>query len=197
MKKLKHSIALLLIAVLFPVCPVFADSIWERTSTSLFSVNKSFRVGDIVTIIVLESTSAVQKAGTDTNVNDNLSSTLDHTIASLNIQPSNFVKATAGNTYRGLGSTTRTSNVTAKIAAVVVKVMPNGNLMISGEHRVEVNDETQTLRISGMVRPKDVSLQNTVYSYQVAGADVSVKGKGVVGEADSPGVFTRFFNWIL
>jgi flagellar L-ring protein precursor FlgH len=160
-------------------------------------VNKSFRVGDIITIIVLETTSAVQKAGTDTNVNDNLSSTLDHTIASLNIQPSNFVKATAGNTYRGLGSTTRTSNVTAKIAAVVVKVMPNGNLMISGDHRVEVNDEIQTIRISGIVRPKDVSLQNTVYSYQVAGADVSVKGKGVVGEADSPGVFTRFFNWIF
>ena len=197
MKKLKHSIALLLIAVLFPVCPVFADSIWERTSTSLFSVNKSFRVGDIITIIVIESTSAVHKAGTDTNVNDNLSTTLDHTLTRLEIQPSNYVKATAGNTYRGLGSTTRTSNVTAKIAAIVVKVMPNGNLMISGEHRVEVNDEIQTLRISGMVRPKDVSLQNTVYSYQVAGADVSVKGKGVVGEADSPGMFTRFFNWIL
>ena len=197
MKKLKLSIALLLIAALFPACPIFADSIWERTSTSLFSVNKSFRVGDIITIIVIETTSAVQKAGTDTNVSDNLSTTLDHTIGKLGIQPSNYVKATAGNTYRGLGSTTRTSNVTAKIAAVVVKVMPNGNLMISGEHRVEVNDEIQTLRISGMVRPKDVSLQNTVYSYQVAGADVSVKGKGVVGEADSPGVFTRFFNWVF
>ena len=197
MKKLKLSIALLLIAALFPACPIFADSIWERTSTSLFSVNKSFRVGDIITIIVIETTSAVQKAGTDTNVSDNLSTTLDHTITRLGIQPSNYVKATAGNTYRGLGSTTRTSNVTAKIAAVVVKVMPNGNLMISGEHRVEVNDEIQTLRISGMVRPKDVSLQNTVYSYQVAGADVSVKGKGVVGEADSPGAFTRFFNWVF
>ena len=197
MKKLKLSIALLLTASLLPIFPVFADSIWERTSTSPYSVSKSFRVGDIITILVLETTSAIQKAGTDTNVNDNLSTTLDHTLTRLNIQPSNYVKATAGNTYKGLGSTTRTSNVTAKVAAVVIRVMPNGNLMISGDHRVEVNDEIQTIRISGMVRPKDVSLQNTVYSYQVAGADVSVKGKGVVGEAESPGMFTRIFNWIF
>lgn len=197
MKKLRIMTALLLAASFLPLPGTFADSIWERTSTSPYSVSKSFRVGDIITIMVLESTSAVQKAGTDTNVNDNLSTTLDHTITRLGVDPSNYLKATAGNTYRGLGSTTRTSNVTAKIAAVVVKVMANGNLMIAGEHRVEVNNEVQTLRISGMVRPKDVSLQNTVYSYQVAGADVSVQGKGVVGEAESPGVFTRFFNWIF
>ena len=196
MKKLKLSIALLLTASLLPIFPVFADSIWERTSTSPYSVSKSFRVGDIITILVLETTSAVQKAGTDTNVNDSLSLAFSSNLNSFN-RPGKAITGSGGNTYKGLGSTTRTSNVTTKIAAVVIRVMPNGNLMISGDHRVEVNDEIQTIRISGMVRPKDVSLQNTVYSYQVAGADVSVKGKGVVGEAESPGMFTRFFNWIF
>ena len=174
-----------------------SDSIWGRTSTSPYTVAKSFRVGDIITIIILETTTAVQKAGTDTNVNDSLSTSFDHTIIRLGIEPSNYLRGTAGNVYKGLGSTTRTSNVTAKIAAVVTKVLPNGNLMISGDHKVEVNDEIQVIQISGMIRPKDVSLSNTVYSYQVAGADVSVKGKGVVGEAESPGFFTRFFNWMF
>jgi flagellar L-ring protein precursor FlgH len=123
---------------------------------------------------------------------------LDQNIARLGLvdNPHHLI-GSGGNVYKGLGATTRTSNVTAKIAAVVVKVLANGNLMISGEHRVEVNDEVQTLKISGMVRPKDVGLQNTVYSYQVAGADVSVKGQGTVGDAESPGVFSRFFNWIF
>jgi flagellar L-ring protein FlgH len=197
MRKLNVLALLVLGIFLISINAANADSIWNKNSSSPYSVSKSFRMGDLITIIILETTSAVQKAGTDTNANDSLSVSLDHTISRLGIDPSNYLRGAGGNTYKGLGATTRTSNVTAKIAAVVVKILPNGNLMIAGEHRVEVNDETQTIKISGMVRPKDVTLQNTVYSYQVAGADVSVKGKGVVGDAENPGVFTRFFNWIF
>jgi len=196
MKKFKLASSLILIIFLLSFNYAFSDSIWDRTSTSPYSVSKSFRVGDVITIIVLESTSAVQKAGTDTNANDSLSLAFSANLINL-YHPGKSITGSTGNTYKGQGATTRTSNVTAKIAAVVVKVLANGNLMISGEHRVEVNDEVQTLKISGMVRPKDVSLQNTVYSYQVAGAEVSVKGSGSVGEAESPGVFTRIFNWIF
>lgn len=198
MRELKM-ICSLVLCVLLLLCPGLAnaDSIWNNNSSSPYSASKSFRVGDLITIIILETTSAAQKAGTDTNANDNLSATFDHTITRLGIDPSNYLKGTGGNTYTGSGSTTRTSNVTAKVSAVVVKVLPNGNLMVAGEHRVEVNSETQTIKISGMVRPKDVTLQNTVFSYQVAGADVSVKGNGTVGDAENPGIFTRFFNWIL
>ena len=196
MKKLKLASSLILVISLLSFNHAFSDSIWDRTSTSPYSVSKSFRVGDIITIIVLESTSAVQKAGTDTNVSDSLSLAFSANLVNFN-KPNKSITGSGGNTYKGLGATTRTSNVTAKIAAVVVKVLANGNLMISGEHRVEVNDEVQTLKISGMVRPKDVSLQNTVYSYQVAGADVSVKGQGAVGDAEGPGVFSRIFNWIF
>jgi len=177
--------------------PAFSDSIWKDTSSSPYAASKSFRVGDVITIIILETTSAAQKAGTDTNVDDSLATSIDHNITRLGFKPSNFFNASAGNTYKGLGSTSRSSKVTARVAAVVTKVLPNGNLLLSAEHRVEVNSEVQIIRISGMIRPKDVSLANTVFSYQVAGADVSIKGSGTVGEAQEPGVFTRFFNWIF
>jgi len=196
MKKSVLLCSLASIVFLFSFNFAYCDPIWNRASNSPYSVSKSFRVGDLITVIVLESTSAVQKAGTDTNASDSLSLAFSSNLVNL-YHPGKSITGSGGNTYKGLGATTRTSNVTAKIAAVVVKVLPNGNLMVSGEHRVEVNDEIQTIKISGMIRPKDVSLQNTVYSYQVAGADVSVKGKGVVGEAESPGMFTRFFNWIF
>jgi len=190
-------ILLIIIFSFFSFHSAFSQSLWLPTSTSPYSVSKAFKVGDIITIIILETTSAIQKAGTDTNVSDNLSTSLDHTLKFLGIESSNYLKGSGSNTYKGLGSTTRTSNVTAKIAAVVTKVMPNGNLMISGDHRVEVNSEIQTIRIIGMIRPKDVSLANTVFSYQVAGAQVSVKGKGTVGEAENPGMITRFINWLF
>ena len=186
----------LILFLFLPLSFVSADSIWNRASSSPYSVSKSFRVGDIVTVIILESTSAVQKAGTNTNANDSLSLAFNSNLVNM-YHPDKAVAGSGGNTFQGLGDTTRTSNVTAKIATVVVKVLSNGNLLVAGEHRVEVNDETQTIKISGIVRPKDVSLQNTVYSYQVAEADVSINGKGVIGEAESPGVFTRFFNWIF
>ena len=174
----------------------FPDAIWKDTSSSLCSASKSFKVGDIITIIILESTNAVQKAETGTGVTDSLSSAFSSNLASF-LHPSKAVSGSGGNTYDGQGSTTRTSNVTAKVATVVTRVLSNGNLLISGEHRVEVNDEVQTIKISGMVRPKDVSVANTVYSYQVAGANVSIKGNGSVGEAQAPGFFTRLFNWFF
>jgi len=196
MKKLKVLACFMLCIVFLFSDLICADSIWNRSSSSPYSVAKSFKVGDIITIIILESTSAVTKAGTDTNANDSLSLAFSSNLESF-YHPSKSVGGSGGNTYKGLGSTTRSSNVTAKVASVVVRVLQNGNLMIAGEHRVAVNDETQTIKISGVIRPKDVTLQNTVYSYQVAQADVSVKGKGSVGDAESPGIFTRFFNWIF
>ncbi len=174
----------------------FPDSIWNSNASSPYSVSKAFKVGDIVTIIILETTSAAQKAGTDTNASDSLAASFNSNLQSM-YHPSKAASGSLGNTYKGLGSTTRTSNVTAKVAAVVIKVLPNGNLIISGEHKVEVNDEMQTIKISGMIRPKDVSLQNSVYSYQVAGATVSVKGTGSVNEAGEPGILSRIFNWVF
>jgi flagellar L-ring protein FlgH len=174
----------------------FSDSIWNDDSTSPYSVTKGFKIGDVITIIILETTSAASNAGTDTNSSDNLALNFNSNLASL-YHPSKTIGGGGGNSYTGSGSTTRTNNVTAKVEAVVTKVLPNGNLLITGEHRVSVNQEEQTIKISGMIRPKDVSLNNTIYSYQVAGATVSVQGKGAVGGAQEPGFVSRFFNWLF
>jgi flagellar L-ring protein FlgH len=196
MRKLKLLSSLTAAVLLLSFSPAYPDSIWNKDSSSPYSVNKSFKVGDVITVLVMESTSAVQKAGTNTDADDSLSMAFSSNLAAF-YHPNKAITGSGGNTYKGAGDTSRTSNVTAKIASVVVKVLPNSNLLIEGEHKVAVNDEVQTIKISGMIRPKDVSFQNTIFSYQVAGADVSVKGSGVVGDAESPGVVTRFFNWIF
>ncbi len=177
-----------------------ADSIWKTgVSSSPYSPDKSFKVGDIITILIVESSTAQHKAGTKTDVRDDLGIKLTHTIEKLKplIDTNNTLAGQASQKYGGLGSTQRESNVSAKIAAVVEEVLPNGNLKIEGHHKLNINDEDQEIIVTGIVRSKDISINNTIYSYQVADADISIKGTGVVQEAESPGWLTRILNWLF
>lgn len=176
-----------------------ADSVWDKESASPYSTEKAYKTGDIINIVVLESTSAQNKAGTKTDIKDDLGAKFSHTFARLNplIGANNQVDGQAFNRYQGEGRTSRTSNVQARIAAWVTDVLPNGNLTISGKHKVEVNDEVQEITITGIVRPKDISGANTVFSYQVANAELSVRGTGVVAETESPGWISRILNWLF
>jgi flagellar L-ring protein precursor FlgH len=176
-----------------------SDSLWNEESSSPYSMQKTFKEGDIITVLILESSSALQQAGTDTGVKDDLGLRFTHTLQGLypTVGPRSEVGMRAENKYRGTGRTTRTSNIQATVAAVVTKILPNGNLAILGRHTIEVNKEKQEISVSGMIRGKDVSLSNTVYSYQVAEAKISVKGEGTVAEAETPGWFTRILNWLF
>lgn len=195
----KRLFVVLFILFLSFSCVSFCDSLWKETSSSPYTTAKSFKPGDIVTVLIIESTSAVQKSGTDTNASDSLGASFTHTIERLkpSIDTDNSIAGNAQNKYKGLGATSRSSNVQAKIAAVVIKVLPNSNLLIEGEHKVEVNGEKQNITVSGMIRPKDVSLDNTIYSYQVANASVSVSGSGTVQDAGEPGWFIKTINWLF
>lgn len=176
-----------------------ADSIWNENSASPYSTQKAYKIGDIVNIIILESSSAKNLAGTSANVKDDLNAKLTHTLQRLTpiIGANTQVTGAVSNRYAGDGATSRGSNVTARISAWVTEVMPNGNLMLKGVHKVEVNDEIQEINLTGTVRPKDISGSNTIYSYQVANANLVVKGTGSVGDASAPGWLTRVFNWIF
>ncbi|OGC22102.1 hypothetical protein A2291_07140 [candidate division WOR-1 bacterium RIFOXYB2_FULL_42_35] len=179
--------------------PARADSIWNKDSSTPYSTRKAYKVGDIVNIIILESTSAQNKAGTTTDVKDDLGAKLTHTLQRLSpiVGTNNSVAGQWSNKYSGDGKTSRTSSVQARIAAWVTNVLPNGNLAIKGKHQVGVNDELQEITIVGVIRPQDISGANTLYSYQVANASLTVKGTGTVAETESPGWLTRMINWIF
>lgn len=179
---------------------VSADSLWkEKDSASPYTPDKSYKVGDIITILVIESTSAIHKSGTDTNVKDEFGAKLDHTINRLtSLIPQDLsIDGELKNKYAGSGKTERTSSLKAKIAVVVTEILSNGNLRVTGKHKMAINDETQDISVGGIIRSKDITIANTIYSYQVADADIVVKGTGVVDEAQAPGWISRFLNWIF
>src|SRR3989338_709169 len=174
-KALLYSAALLLLA-----SAASAHSLWNENSASPYSPQKAYKMGDIINVVILENSSAKNSAATKTNVNDNLSAKFTHTLQRLApiIGANNQAMGQLQNQYTGDGSTVRGNTVTARIAAWVVEVLPNGNLSIKGRHRVNINDEEQEIMITGTVRPKDIAGTNTVYSYQVADAELIVSGSG-------------------
>lgn len=191
---------LILVSMMLGLCvAAAADSVWNENSASPYSTQKAYKVGDVINVIILESSSAKNLAGTKTDVKDDLGLKFTHNIQRLApiVGTSNQAVGQFSNRYAGSGQTTRGSNVQARVAAWVTEVLPNGNLSVKGQHRVEVNNEVQEITLTGIVRPKDISGANTIYSYQVANANLSVKGTGAVADSESPGWLTRIFNWLF
>ena len=195
---MKKIICVLMLALSLSV-NVWADSIWNKDSASPYSTEKNYKVGDIINVVILESTIASNKAGTKTDTSDTLAMKLTHTIQRLTplIGQSNDAGLSVGNKYSGSGQTSRTSSVQSRISAWVTDVLPNGTLSIKGKHKMSVNDDLQEITITGIVRPKDISGNNTVFSYQVANAEVAIQGTGMVAEAEAPGWISRIFNWLF
>ena len=187
-----------LISVL--VCqPAIGDSLWNKDSASPYSNEKGWQVGDIVNVVILETVYTKMNSQTNTGVKDDLAAKFAHTIARLApvIGSNSQVGGALSNSYTGSGQTARNSNIQARISAWVSQILPNGYLKIEGRHKTEVNDDTQEVTISGIIRPVDVRSDNTIYSYDVANVLVSVKGKGAVQEGADPGWITRILNWLF
>jgi flagellar L-ring protein FlgH len=190
---------------LFGTQLVFADTLWGSDMESLYSARKANKVGDLITIYISVTSTAVQEAGTTTSKESKISADLfnawDQVAVKVGADESlrKTQKYTVGGNdqYSGVGQTSRKSQVKAIITATVIEVLSNKNLYLMGEHKVKVNNEIETIRISGIVRPEDITPQNSVYSHQIAKAEISVNGVGVVGSKQNPGVLTKLFNWFF
>ena len=171
------------------------------TAANLFTDLKASRVNDIVTINVVESTSATDNATTDLDRQSNLKASWSgilETFQQLGMikELTNTNTVNFGNNFGGKGTTTRSSRMTAFITARVIKVRPNGNLVIRGARDLRVNNENQYIYIQGEVRPVDISSTNVVLSTYIADAVIELSGYGVVSDKQHPGLVARLLDWI-
>ena len=167
--------------------------------TSLYSDHKAHRVGDIVTIIIAESSRASKSDATQTSKKSGSNGSLSD-LFGLGKLPLK-VGVDAGADYSGSGTTTRSGSMDAKISVSVKEILPNGNLVLEGTRNVNVNDDLQMITISGMVRPEDIASDNTVLSIYMANAEIKYKGQGQTTQ--TPGIVTGAtkillapFHWV-
>jgi len=138
-------------------------------------------VGDILTVTVQEQTSVKNQDKIERRNDTSLAARLEaYSLSDRTLQSNTLPKIDIRkeSDFQGEAKQNSNSDVRASIAVVVVDVQPNGNLVIAGTRTVNVNDETRTLKISGLVRPLDVSPDNTIGSTQVADARISIAGDG-------------------
>ncbi len=168
-----------------------AESLWRDGKMGFLVVdNRATRVGDIVTVLVTENSSSDLKVDTNTKkdatVAFNLSNFFGNTTPGGNKNKTQL-DYTGNSEQKGSGNITRTGTVTAQIPAKVIRVLPSGMLVVEGRRALVVNEETQTLAFSGTVRPEDISPDNTVASTQVADAEITIIGKGILANKQRPG----------
>ena len=163
---------------------------------SLYSDRKARRVGDIVTIIIVESSKASKSSVTQTSKKSGSDGTLSNLFGLGNLPLSMGVDA--GSNYSGSGTTSRNGSMEAKISTSVKQVLPNGNLVLEGTRQVTVNDDVQIITVSGIVQPQSIRSDNSVLSIYMADAQIKYVGEGPT--AQKPGIVTRIlqtpFHWV-
>jgi flagellar L-ring protein precursor FlgH len=179
-------------------------TIWrgEATANNFYVDQRAKGIGDIITIRIVEVSQASEKATTDTGRNSEINAGISNYFGweakypamNANINKEALIKANTSNKFAGSGETTRTGTLSATISAKVVDLLPNGNLAIEGKRELYINNEKKEILLQGVVRPRDISYDNSVLSTQVADAKVIYTGIGVIGEKQRPGWLTRVFD---
>ena len=164
---------------------------------SLFSDYKAFKEGDIVTIYIVEFSTGSNETKTDTKKETEFSLQSSGGTGALKFIPLFGAKVNDGSSFDGQGITSSRGILKAKMSARIVKVLENGNLVIEGTREVQVNDEKQITVLSGVVRPEDITGDNVVYSYNIADAKITYRGKGTVTGGSKPSLITRLLNWVF
>jgi flagellar L-ring protein precursor FlgH len=182
-----------------------ANSLWQGGSRSFFRDPRAGKVGDLLTVqIDIGDQAKIANTTTrSTNASENANATnlfgLESRLKGVlpdAVDPSSLVKLGSDSANTGTGTVDRSESINLTVAAVVMQVLPNGNLVIQGKQEVRVNNEVRELAVSGIVRPEDISNANTIRHTQIAEARISYGGRGQITDVQQPRYGQQFFDII-
>ncbi|MBI3843037.1 MAG: flagellar basal body L-ring protein FlgH [Planctomycetes bacterium] len=192
--------SLVVVAAALVPCTARAQSLFNRGEHpmhSLYADDKAHDRGDVVTIVIHEQ----QRIKNDEKSTLEKTTSLDAALSKFGIKPNAFnlpVDATydAKRKFDGAGTYNKDGSFETSLGAVVIDVLPNGNLVIDGRRKIKVDRETKSIKITGIVRPRDVSAANSVQSENVANASVEYEGDGPLTDTTNKGWFETFLDFI-
>jgi len=176
-----------------------SGSIYDESSAKmLFQDKKALRIGDIVTVVLTENTSATKNADTNLTKDTGVSTTaptLLGNVPSIGAGTKDLgINLSGKNAFKAKSDTKQSNLLQGTISVTVQKVFANGNLAIRGEKWISLNQGNEFIRISGMIRPEDIDKDNQVVSTKVANARIYYGGTGPLAESNEEGWLSRFFN---
>ncbi len=163
-------------------------------SRPLFEDRRARYVGDTITVKITENTSASTKSNSQVQRASSISASVDPMRGVLgNTFEGMSLGAKGANNFSGKGDAANTNVFTGTMTATVIEVLPNGNLLISGEKQLAIGQQTEYVRVSGIVNPAFVGIDNLVNSASIADARIEYKSAGYISEAQVMGWLARFF----
>ncbi|OEU71293.1 MAG: hypothetical protein BA864_02365 [Desulfuromonadales bacterium C00003093] len=193
----------------------------SRTEGSLFNPNQNpsliadFRarhVGDVVTILIKENLKGAKnvktKTGRKSDMNIGLSGILglefekrmyphfENSPPGAEVDATKAIGGSSTDNFDGSGNTSRDAFLTGTVSARILRVLPGGNLIVQGTRELKINNETQYLILSGVIRPQDIDADNTISSTRLADARIEYTGGGALSEKQSPAWFARILGMI-
>ncbi|MEZ5815112.1 MAG: flagellar basal body L-ring protein FlgH [Alphaproteobacteria bacterium] len=171
------------------------NSLWAADRTTFFKDQRASDVGDIITVTIeiddeaeLDNESSRSRSS---NENAALPALLGYEQALDSFMPeaidnTDLTEFGADSSHTGTGSVEREEQVSVQLAAVITQILPNGNMVISGSQEVLVNFEKRILRVDGVIRPEDISVQNSISYEKIAEARIAYGGEGQISDMQQP-----------
>lgn len=181
-----------------------SNSLWRPGARAFFKDQRAGDVGDVLTVVVNIQNESASLNNQSQRTRDSVSETL--TVNNLfnaqnRILPgSNQAPAldiSSGSNYRGSGNISRGETINIRLAAVVLQILPNGNLAVAGRQEVRVNDELRELTVAGVIRPEDISSTNTISWDKIAEARISYGGRGSLSDVQQPRYGQQIFDIVF
>jgi flagellar L-ring protein FlgH len=181
------------------------NSLWRPGARAFFKDQRAKQVGDVLTVVISVQNEQAQLADETRRTRDNTKETLSvpnffniplpHGLAGANQQPA--LDAESGSDFHGKGSVDRSETINLRLAAVVVQVLPNGNLAVAGRQEIRVNNDLREVKVAGVIRPEDIRSDNTISSDKIAEARISYGGRGTITDVQQPRYGQQIFDVIF
>jgi flagellar L-ring protein FlgH len=184
-------------AIFLPAGKTNSNSIWSGARADIFSDPRAAKIGDVLTVNIAINDRATFGNATDRSLDAKVNAGFDWKLG-INNQTTEFkpdLTSEAMSSTQGQGTTDRSEKIQLSVAAVVTDVLPNGNLVVSGSQEVRVNFELRLLNVAGIVRPRDISRENTISYDKVAEARISYGGRGRIMEVQQPAWGQQLYDW--
>jgi len=182
------------------------NSLWEPGGRAFFRDQRAGKVGDILTVVVtindqaqIQNQSKRSRSNTETADMTNmfgLETKLGKIFPSA-VDPESLVDMGSATSNDGKGSIGRQEQVNLRVAATIIQILPNGNLVLEGKQQVTVNFDMRELEIKGIIRPQDIAADNTITYDQIAEARINYGGRGTIAEVQQPRYGTQLLDILM
>lgn len=186
-----------LFILLISITSTQATSLWNDELGNLYQDvrrdSRASQIGDIIRVIIVEESKATHQASSDATQSSRVE-------AGPGLGIFDFFDAFrigGGDAFDTKGVTTRSGALLAEMSVQILDVLENGNFLVGGHKFIIVNEEEQKMSLTGVVRPGDIRVDNTIDSIHIADVKIEYQGEGVIGSYQKPGLLTRFLRWLF